>query len=61
MALLDLKGITKEYALGKTIVRALRGLDLQIDTAEIVAIMGPSRSGKSTLMNILGALDVSSA
>ena len=60
MPLLDLKGITKEYKLGKTIVRALRGLDLEIDKGEIVSIMGPSGSGKSTLMHILGALDIPS-
>ncbi|MBU0595187.1 ABC transporter ATP-binding protein [Candidatus Bipolaricaulota bacterium] len=57
MPLLKMNGITKEYKLGKTLVRALRGLDLEIASGEVVAIMGPSGSGKSTLMHILGALD----
>jgi len=57
MTLLRMAGVTKEYKLGKTVVRALRGLDLEIAEGEIVAIMGPSGSGKSTLMHILGALD----
>jgi len=57
VTLLKMQGITKEYKLGKTMVRALRGLDMEIASGETVAIMGPSGSGKSTLMHILGALD----
>ena len=57
MPLLEFKGITKDYRLGKTVVRALRGLDLEIEEGEVIAIMGPSGSGKSTLMHIVGALD----
>lgn len=58
MPLMSMKGVTKDYKLGKTLVRALRGLDMEIAKGEVVAIMGPSGSGKSTLMHMLGALDV---
>lgn len=54
---ISIKELIKNYYVGTQVVRALRGIDLDIGRGEYVAIMGPSGSGKSTLMNILGALD----
>ena len=56
-AILQLRGITKEFKLGSQVVHALKGIDLDIAKNEYVALMGPSGSGKSTLMNLLGCLD----
>src|ERR671924_1277421 len=54
---IDIENITKHYVMGEEIVRALRGVTLQIRRNEYLAVMGPSGSGKSTLMNMLGCLD----
>ena len=57
--LIEVKDLYKIYNEGKeNEVRALDGLDLQIDRGEFVAIIGASGSGKSTLMNVLGLLDI---
>ncbi|MGQ9609990.1 MAG: ABC transporter ATP-binding protein [bacterium] len=54
--LIEVKNLTKIYKMGNIEVHALRGVNLNVEKGEFVAIMGPSGSGKSSLMDILGCL-----
>jgi putative ABC transport system ATP-binding protein len=55
--IIELRNLVKTYHVGETEVRALRGVSYVIGEGDFLAIMGPSGSGKSSLMNILGCLD----
>jgi putative ABC transport system ATP-binding protein len=55
------RGLVKTFGSGRSEVQALRGVDLDVPRGELLAIMGPSGSGKSALLHILGALDAPTA
>ncbi len=55
--MLELRQVTKRYGHGPAEVNALRGVDLCVDAGELVAVMGPSGSGKSSLLTIAGSLE----
>ena len=57
MALIELKEITRYYEMGNQVVKALDGINIDIERNEYVAFIGSSGSGKSTMLNIVGCLD----
>jgi len=57
MNVIEIKGVTKNYSLGKTTVHALKGVDLTVKEGDFISIVGPSGSGKTTLLNIIGCID----
>ncbi len=54
---ITIKGLRKDYHLGKTVVRALKGIDLEIKGGSFACVAGPSGSGKTTLLNMIGLID----
>jgi putative ABC transport system ATP-binding protein len=56
--LIELRSLTKVFGTGQNAFRALRGVDFNVDAGDFISVMGASGSGKSTMMNILGCLDV---
>ena len=56
--IIELKNVWKTYTMGDTKVHALRGMNLKVHKGEFLAIMGPSGSGKSSAMNMIGCLDI---
>ena len=55
--LIKITNLTKQYHLGKTIVHALRGVNIDVKEGEFLSIVGPSGSGKTTLLNMIGCID----
>ena len=55
--LIVLRGVTKTYRKGRETIRALNGVDLEVAEQGMVAVVGPSGSGKSSLLHVIGAMD----
>ncbi len=56
-AIIDIRNVEKTYGSGSSSIKVLKGIDLEINRGEVVAITGPSGTGKSTLLNLIGCLD----
>jgi putative ABC transport system ATP-binding protein len=61
MNMIEINNVKKDYSLGKTVVHALRGVDLDVKEGDFLSIVGASGSGKTTLLNIIGCVDNASS
>jgi len=61
MSIVQLSQVRKNYALGKTTVEAVKGVDFRIEKGDFISIAGPSGSGKSTILNMIGLIDAPSS
>lgn len=57
MSIIRLERVKKNYMLGKTVVEAVKGVDISIEAGDFISIAGPSGSGKSTILNMIGLID----
>ena len=57
MAYISLKNVTKTYHMGEVTIKALSGVDFEMEKGELCVVVGPSGAGKTTLLNILGGMD----
>lgn len=57
MNIIEIRGLKKDYQLGKTTVNALRGVDFTVEEGDFLSVIGPSGSGKTTLLNVIGCID----
>lgn len=61
MSYVELKDVRKEYKMGEVTINAADGIDFTVEKGEFVVIVGPSGAGKTTVLNILGGMDIASS